>query len=190
MTKKAWISCNPSRNRRFEIRSVWSTKKRSSQVAASLFSGGALPSFYPSPNPSLGEGLCRPSNVLRRSLWCAHLLSLKLLGAAGVPFSRTPAAKTIGKRYWSPLFWDTCSTYLFFSYLCDILIPDEELAVVSSKYDGLPAVIVVNTALRKFKDKDIFGWFFACCGVRFGPFLHTGWRTVTMFMCQAIGILV
>ena len=59
--QKAWISCNPSRNRRFEIRSVWSTKKRSSQVAASLFSSGALPSFYPSPNPSLGEGLCRPS---------------------------------------------------------------------------------------------------------------------------------
>ena len=148
--------------------------------------------FTPPQTPPSGRGFVglRPPNVLRRSLWCAHLLSLKLLGAAGVPFSRTPAAKTIGKRYWSPLFWDTCSTYLFFSYLCDILIPDEELAVVSSKYDGLPAVIVVNTALRKFKDKDIFGWFFACCGVRFGPFLHTGWRTVTMFMCQAIGILV
>lgn len=40
----------------------------------------------------------------------------------------------------------------------DILIPDEEFALVSSTYDGLPAKIVVNTALRKFKDKDIFGW--------------------------------
>ena len=40
----------------------------------------------------------------------------------------------------------------------DILIPDEEFALVSSTYDGLPAIIVVNTALRKFKDKDIFGW--------------------------------
>lgn len=39
-----------------------------------------------------------------------------------------------------------------------ILIPDEKCAVVSSTFDGLPAVIVVNTALRAFKDKDLFGW--------------------------------
>ena len=40
----------------------------------------------------------------------------------------------------------------------DILIPEEQLAVVSSTYEGLPAIIVVNTALRTFKDKDMFGW--------------------------------
>lgn len=39
-----------------------------------------------------------------------------------------------------------------------IIFPKDEFAVVNSSYDGKPAVIVVNTGLRKFKAKDIFGW--------------------------------
>ena len=39
-----------------------------------------------------------------------------------------------------------------------VLIPDDEFAVVNSSIDGTPAVIVVNTSLRKFKAKDVFGW--------------------------------
>ena len=72
--QKAWISCNPSRNRRFEIRSVWSTKKRSSQVAASLFSSGALPSSPPQTPPS-GRGFVglRMSSAVRSgALICCH----------------------------------------------------------------------------------------------------------------------
>ena len=39
-----------------------------------------------------------------------------------------------------------------------VLIPEEKFAVVESSFEGKPAVIVVNTNLRKFKPKDIFGW--------------------------------
>jgi hypothetical protein len=39
-----------------------------------------------------------------------------------------------------------------------VLIPEGEFAVVTSSLEGKPAVIVVNTSLRKFKPKDIFGW--------------------------------
>ena len=39
-----------------------------------------------------------------------------------------------------------------------VIIPEDKFAVVHSTYDGTPAVIVVNTSLRKFKPKDVFGW--------------------------------
>lgn len=40
-----------------------------------------------------------------------------------------------------------------------IVFPEERFAVINSSCDGKPAVIVVNTGLRKFKAKDIFGWY-------------------------------
>ena len=73
--------------------------------------------FTPPQTPPSGRGFVGLRTGLRRSRWCAHLLLPKLIGAAGVPLLRTPAAKTIGKRYWSPLFWDTCSTYRHFQVL-------------------------------------------------------------------------
>jgi hypothetical protein len=39
-----------------------------------------------------------------------------------------------------------------------VKIPKEKFAVVTTEVDSLPAVIVVNTNLRKFKAKDVFGW--------------------------------
>jgi len=43
-------------------------------------------------------------------------------------------------------------------YEDDNKIPKEKFAVVTTEVDSLPAVIVVNTNLRKFKAKDVFGW--------------------------------
>ncbi len=37
-------------------------------------------------------------------------------------------------------------------------IPKDYYALVESTIDGKPAITVVNTALRKFKAKDIFAW--------------------------------
>lgn len=39
-----------------------------------------------------------------------------------------------------------------------IFFPKDEFALVRSSYEGMPAVIVVNTGLREFKARDIFGW--------------------------------
>ena len=39
-----------------------------------------------------------------------------------------------------------------------VTLPKDEFIVVNTSLDGLPATIVVNTSLRKFKSKDIFGW--------------------------------
>ena len=39
-----------------------------------------------------------------------------------------------------------------------VLIPKEKFAVIAGSLDGKPAVVVVNTKLRKFKSKDVFGW--------------------------------
>jgi hypothetical protein len=39
-----------------------------------------------------------------------------------------------------------------------VIIPEDKFAVVTSTDNGTPAVIVVNTSLRKFKPKDVFGW--------------------------------
>ena len=40
----------------------------------------------------------------------------------------------------------------------DIKIPEEKFVVVESSADGKPAIIVVNTSLRKFKHKELYGW--------------------------------
>ena len=40
----------------------------------------------------------------------------------------------------------------------EVEIPEDHYALVESSVDDLPAVIVVNTALRDFKAKDVFGW--------------------------------
>ena len=42
----------------------------------------------------------------------------------------------------------------------DIKIPEEKFVVVESSADGKPAIIVVNTSLRKFKHKELYGWKF------------------------------
>ena len=39
-----------------------------------------------------------------------------------------------------------------------LIIPEDDLVIASSTLNGLPSVIVLNTALRKFKHKNIFGW--------------------------------
>lgn len=40
----------------------------------------------------------------------------------------------------------------------DVIIPEEKFAVVESSADDKPAIIVVNTSLRKFKHKKLYGW--------------------------------
>lgn len=40
----------------------------------------------------------------------------------------------------------------------DVKIPEEKFVVVESSADGKPAIIVVNTGLRKFKHKELYGW--------------------------------
>ncbi len=40
----------------------------------------------------------------------------------------------------------------------NVKIPEEKFAVVESSADGKPAIIVVNTGLRKFKHKELYGW--------------------------------
>ncbi|MBQ3624672.1 MAG: DUF695 domain-containing protein, partial [Prevotella sp.] len=39
-----------------------------------------------------------------------------------------------------------------------VKIPKEQFAVVESSSGDKPAIIVVNTSLRKFKHKKIYGW--------------------------------
>lgn len=39
-----------------------------------------------------------------------------------------------------------------------VKIPEEKFAVVESSADDKPAIIVVNTSLRKFKHKELYGW--------------------------------
>lgn len=39
-----------------------------------------------------------------------------------------------------------------------VKIPEEQFAVVESSADDKPAIIVVNTSLRKFKHKKLYGW--------------------------------
>ena len=39
-----------------------------------------------------------------------------------------------------------------------VKIPEEKFTVVESSADGKPAVIVVNTSLKKFKHKKLYGW--------------------------------
>ena len=39
-----------------------------------------------------------------------------------------------------------------------VKIPKEKFAVVESSADDKPAIIVVNTSLRKFKHKELYGW--------------------------------
>lgn len=40
----------------------------------------------------------------------------------------------------------------------EVKIPEEKFAVVESTVDDKPAIIVVNTSLRKFKHKKQYGW--------------------------------
>lgn len=40
----------------------------------------------------------------------------------------------------------------------DVKIPEEKFVVAESFADGMPAIIVVNTSLRKFKHKELYGW--------------------------------
>lgn len=40
----------------------------------------------------------------------------------------------------------------------EVRIPEEKFVVVESSADGKPAIIVVNTSLRKFKHKKLYGW--------------------------------
>ena len=83
-------------------------------MVASLFSSGALPSIYPSPSPSLAEGLCRPSAsdrpliqrspqllalVLRTGLRRSRCGAHSLLRPAALPTGRTPFVTK------NPLFW-------------------------------------------------------------------------------------
>jgi hypothetical protein len=39
-----------------------------------------------------------------------------------------------------------------------VVLPEDKYALLHSSKDGLPAIIVVNTGLRVFKDRDVFGW--------------------------------
>ena len=40
----------------------------------------------------------------------------------------------------------------------EVKIPEEKFVVVESTADDKPAIIVVNTSLRKFKHKKLYGW--------------------------------
>lgn len=40
-----------------------------------------------------------------------------------------------------------------------IRFPKDEFMVASTSIDGLPAVVVVNSAMNKFKARDVFGWY-------------------------------
>ena len=40
----------------------------------------------------------------------------------------------------------------------EVKIPEEKFVVVESSADDKPAIIVVNTSLRKFKHKKLYGW--------------------------------
>ena len=39
-----------------------------------------------------------------------------------------------------------------------LIIPEDNLVIANRTLNRLPSVMVVNTALRKFKYKNIFGW--------------------------------
>jgi len=40
----------------------------------------------------------------------------------------------------------------------NVKIPEEKFVVVESSADSKPAIIAVNTSLRKFKHKELYGW--------------------------------
>lgn len=39
-----------------------------------------------------------------------------------------------------------------------VVIPDDYYSIVECESDGKPSIIVVNSALKSFKNRDVFGW--------------------------------
>ena len=40
----------------------------------------------------------------------------------------------------------------------NVAIPEEKYSVVECMYEEKPAIVVVNSSLRGFKNKEVFGW--------------------------------
>lgn len=42
--------------------------------------------------------------------------------------------------------------------LVSVAIPEEKFSVMEGMYEGKPSIVVVNSSLRGFKNKDVFSW--------------------------------